>query len=123
MRSIDTFYNIERDEFVQVVDFKSRTIRTILWNEYWELENEDWIKRLPFREELIAKDKLRKDYFDIHNISKPYGMNFWKFLIAENLKEDFREYETECYRNAILKWFEQNNLFSRLKMDIYIFDN
>lgn len=120
MRNIENFYNIERDEFVQVADFRARVIRTMTWEEFWELENEAWIKRLPFREELISKDDLRKDFLDIHEMNKPYGMNFWEFLITERLNEEFREYETVRYRKALLKWFEKNNLFSRLKIDVYV---
>lgn len=120
MRNIESFYNIERDEFVQVVDFRDRTIKAITWEEFWEVENVEWIQRLPFRSELIPEKVIRRDYLDIHELDKPYSMSFWSFLVAEQLKEDFCEYENTRYRRAILKWFERNNLFSRLKMNVYL---
>ena len=120
MRNIESFYNIERDEFVQVVNFRDRTIKAMTWEEFWEVEHVEWIQRLPFRSELIPEKEIRRDYLDIHELDKPYGMSFWAFLVAEQLKDDFCEYENIRYRRAILKWFERNNLFSRLKMNVYL---
>lgn len=123
MRSIDSYYNHERSEFVQVIDFRTGKIKLVPWEKFYENRGAKWIKRFPFRSELINELDLRQEYLDIHEINKPYGMNFWEFLIDEKLKDDFCEYETKRYSKAMTEWFEQNKVFSTLGIDVYVSEN
>lgn len=122
MRSIDSYYNLERGEFVQVIDFRTGGVKTLTWEKYHEVCNLNYIKRLPFRSELVNERKLRKDYLDLHEINKPFGMNFWEFLVEERLKDDFCEYEAKHYQKALLKWFEEHKVFTSLSANIFLQD-
>ena len=122
MRNIESYFNSERSEFVQVIDFRIGSIKLLTWDKYHEVCEKSYIKRFPFRSELVGDTEMRKDYLDLHEMNKPYGMNFWEFLIDNKIKEDFCEYESKRYQNALLKWFEDNKVFSSLELDVYLQD-
>ena len=109
-RSIESYINLEKSEFVEFVDLREKTLDCLPWSQFMKLEQMGLAIRFPFKSELICEKEIKKEYLDIVGIHQVHDESFLNFLIRNKMKDDYFEFERQQLIQAISKWVKDKNL-------------